>query len=176
MVEVPSGSFVMAAMRTIRRSLPHTKTMARAFVIDQHLLTNAELRRFVPMTSHRATAETPTAEDFPGADAADLVAGTLVFRATDEPAPVDDPRPWWYRPGANWLAGSRRAGERARREKSGTRFVPVSYEDALAYAGWAGEQLLTVIEWEYAARAGGPPTMYAQEDEFMPRTIDNNIK
>jgi formylglycine-generating enzyme required for sulfatase activity len=39
----------------------------------------------------------------------------------------------------------------------------VSYEDALAYAAWAGQQLPTEIEWEYAARAGGPPTMYAWE-------------
>ena len=75
------------------------------------------------------------------------------------------------------LAGGQpKGGGACSADKSGTRFVPVSYEDALAYAGWAGEQLLTVIEWEYAARAGGPPTMYAQEDEFMPRTIDNNIK
>ncbi len=45
----------------------------------------------------------------------------------------------------------------------------VSYEDALAYAAWAGKQPPTKIECEYPSRTGGPPTKSAWEDDFIPR-------
>ena len=169
MVELPSGSFVMGSDAHYPEESPAHEEHVAAFLIDQHPVTNAEFRRFVRDTGHCTTAETtPSAQDFPGADAADLVAGSLVFRATDGPVPLDDWRRWWHwTPGAHWRAPEGPGSALGGKERHPV--VHVSYEDALAYAAWAGKQLPTEIEWEYAARAGGPPTVYAWGDEFMPR-------
>ncbi len=66
-----------------------------AFLIDEHPVTNAEFHRFVKDTNHRTTAElAPSAEDFPDADPGDLTPGSLVFRPTPGPVPLDDWRRW----------------------------------------------------------------------------------
>jgi formylglycine-generating enzyme required for sulfatase activity len=139
-----------------------------AFEIDVHPVTNAEFRRFVADTGYLTTAESaPTAEDFPDAALEELVPGSLVFRATDGPVPLNDWRRWWsWEPGAGWQAPDGPAS--SLRGRGLHPVVHVSYEDALAYAVWAGKRLPTEVEWEYAARAGGPATPYAWGTQFMP--------
>ena len=44
----------------------------------------------------------------------------------------------------------------------------VAYEDAQAYAAWAGKALPTEAEWEYAARGGLEGAVFAWGDEFAP--------
>src|SRR5215204_885488 len=44
----------------------------------------------------------------------------------------------------------------------------VTYEDAEAYAAWAGKALPTEAEWEYAARGGLEGVAFAWGDEFAP--------
>jgi hypothetical protein len=46
--------------------------------------------------------------------------------------------------------------------------VQVSYEDALAYAKWAGKRLPTEAEWEFAARGGLEQATYTWGNEFAP--------
>jgi formylglycine-generating enzyme required for sulfatase activity len=166
---VPAGQFVMGSDAHYPEERPEHDEKVAGFWIDEHPVTNAEFRRFVLATGYRTTAETaPTTDDIPDADSADLVAGSLLFRPTSGPVPLDDWRRWWHwTPGANWRAPEGPGSSLAGRERHPV--VHVSYEDALAYAGWAGKELPTEIEWEYAARAGRARTAYAWGEDFMPR-------
>jgi formylglycine-generating enzyme len=169
MVAVPAGRFVMGSDDHYAEERPTHEERVAAFLIDEHPVTNAEFRRFVKATGYCTTAEiAPAAGDFPDADVADLVSGSLVFRATPGPVPLDDWRRWWHwTPGAHWRAPEGAGSNLGGRERHPV--VHVSFEDALAYAAWAGKELPSEVEWEYAARAGREATTYAWGMEFMPR-------
>lgn len=163
MVAVPAGSFLMGCDEAYPEERPARERAVAAFELDRHPVTNAEFRRFVKATGYVTTAECPP--DVPGADPAP---GSLVFTPSPAPVPLDDWTRWWrWQPGADW-----RHPEGPGSTLDGRQLHPVvhvSVEDARAYAVWAGKRLLTEVEWEYCARAGRPPTLYAWGDEFAPR-------
>ena len=169
MIAVPAGHFLMGSDDHYPEERPVHDERVAAFLIDEHPVTNAEFRRFVNETGHVTTAETaPAAEDFPDADPSDLVAGSLVFRPTARPVPLDDWRRWWHwTPGATWRTPEGPGSNLGGRERHPV--VHVSHEDALAYAQWSGKELPSEIEWEYAARAGREPTTYAWGMDYMPK-------
>ena len=138
------------------------------FTIDPHPVTNREFSGFVAATGYRTVAERkldPAA--FPGVPARRLAPGSLVFRTTRGPVDLRDFRQWWaWTPGASWRhpEGPRSAIA----DRLDHPVVHIAFEDAQAFADWAGKALPTEAEWEFSARGGLDGAEYAWGDEFAP--------
>jgi formylglycine-generating enzyme required for sulfatase activity len=169
MVWVPGGTFRMGSEDWYPEERPVHTVHVDAFWMDEHAVTVAEFRRFVKATGYVTVAERPLdPADYPDALPELLVPGALVFQRTSGPVDLDDVRNWWsYVPGASW---DHPGGP-------GTSIVgldrhpvtQVAWEDVEAYAAWAGKELPTEAEWEFAARGGLDQRTYAWGDEFAPR-------
>ncbi len=169
MVWVPGGTFLMGDDRFYPDEGPVRRVSVDGFWMDEHPVTNLEFQRFVRATGHVTVAErAPDPADYPGADPALLVPGSLVFHPTSGPVDLSDPRAWWsWVPGASWRHPRGPGSGLGGLERHPV--VQVAYEDAAAYAAWAGKELPTEAEWERAARGGLEGAVYAWGDEFAPR-------
>jgi sulfatase modifying factor 1 len=147
---------------------PVHRVAVDGFWIDRTEVTNDQFAAFVRATGHVTLAErTPTAAEFPDAPPENLVAGSVVFTPPSGPVPLDDHYRWWsYVKGANWRhPEGPKSGIDGRGDYP---VVQVSFEDAEAYARWAGKRLPTEAEWEFAARGGLQGKPYAWGDQLRP--------
>ena len=119
--------------------------------MDQYLVTNAEFERFVDATQYVTVAERgPDAAQYPGALLHMLVAGSVVFRQPSQRVDLRNHYNWWtYVPGASWRHPIGPESSLAGLENHPA--VHVAYEDVEAYATWAGKEIPTEAEWEFAA-------------------------
>jgi formylglycine-generating enzyme required for sulfatase activity len=175
---VSGGEFTMGTddPRSMPNERPGHRVRVGGFWIDEHPVTNAEFRRFVEATGYVTTAERkPEWEEIrkelpPGTPKPDdslLVPGSLVFTPPSHPVPLNDLKNWWtWTPGASWQHPEGPGSTIEGRESHPV--VQVSWEDAEAYAKWAGKRLPTEAEWEYAARGGLEGKRYPWGDEFRP--------
>jgi formylglycine-generating enzyme required for sulfatase activity len=152
--------------------MPDARPVHRVYVdgfwMDKTEVTNDQFEQFVNATGYVTIAEqTPRAEDFPGAPPENLVAGSTVFTPTAGPVPLANHYRWWrYEKGANWRHPL--GPQSDIRGKGNYPVVHVAYDDAVAYAKWAGKRLPTEAEWEFAARGGLSGKLYAWGDELKP--------
>jgi formylglycine-generating enzyme required for sulfatase activity len=169
MVWIPGGTFRMGSEDFYPEERPVHPVTVDGFWMDDHPVTVAEFRRFVKATGHVTLAEKPLdPADYPDADPDLLVPGSLVFQRTSGPVDLDHYRNWWsWVPGAQWRFPEGPGSNVAGRDRHPV--THVAFEDAVAYATWAGKELPTEAEWEFAARGGLDGATYAWGDEFAPR-------
>ena len=161
MLWIPGGEFWMGCEECgMPDALPvHLVTVA-GFWMDTTPVTNADFNRFVLATQYVTIAERkPDPREFPGVPPDKLVPGSIVFTPPAHAVPLDDFSQWWsYVPGANWRhpegPGSTLTG------LDNHPVVHIAFEDALAYAKWAGKRLPSEAEFEFAARGGLDRNLY----------------
>lgn len=168
MVRIVGGEFTMGSDAFYREERPARRVTAPDFWIDAHPVTSAQFAAFVDATGYITLAERqPDPALYPDADPALLCPGSLVFTQPASRVGLGDYRQWWaYVPGASWRHPQ---GPQSTLEGLDEHpVVHVTFEDASAYASWAGKSLPSEVEWEYAARGGLDGAAYPWGDEFAP--------
>jgi formylglycine-generating enzyme required for sulfatase activity len=139
---------------------PIRKVTLDPFYIDRYPVTNEAFTEFVRATGHQTEAE--------------RFGWSFVFQGHIPPESrawlVEDTvlgAEWWCKlRGADWRHPE--GPDSSITDRSHYPVVHVSWNDACAYAKWAGKRLPTEAEWEFAARSGLEQKLYPWGDELTP--------
>jgi formylglycine-generating enzyme len=142
MLFIKGGPFVMGTEDGMPFEAPAHKVSVRSFWMASHEVTVAEFARFVAATGYKTDAE-----KFGWSGAFDMNDGQ--WKKTQGAT-------WRHPDGPDSVAGDNEP------------VCQVSWNDAAAFAKWAGKRLPTEAEWEYAARGGLVQKEYAWGDQLRP--------
>ena len=167
MVFLAGGSFRMGSDRHYPEEAPTSQVTVERFWIDRTPVTNAQFEAFVTATGYLTLAErTPSREAYPDAPPELLRPASLVFTPTAGPVSLRDPSAWWRLTfDASWRRPAGPEGPAAAPDHPA---VHIAFEDAAAYAAWAGKALPSEAQWEFAARGGLEAADYAWGDALEP--------
>jgi formylglycine-generating enzyme len=169
MLWIPGGTFRMGSNEFYPEESPIHEVTVGGFWMDRFTVTNADFKRFVDATNYVTFAQRlPNPADYPGG-IPELLAnpGSVVFAKPTQRVDLRNHYNWWsYVLGADWRHPEGPDSSIDGRENHPV--VHVAFEDVEAYAKWAGKELPTEAEWEFAARGGLESKRYAWGDEFAP--------
>lgn len=176
---IPGGEFSMGSSveneglcgikGVTKDAVPIHQVYVDGFYMDKTEVTNDQFEAFVKATGYVTLAEKkPTQEEYPTAPIENLIAGSVVFTPTSSKVQLDNYMQWWtYKSGADWRHPE--GATSSIKGKGNYPVVQVSWEDAVAYAKWAGKRLPTEAEWEFAARGGKKGELYAWGNTLKPK-------
>jgi formylglycine-generating enzyme len=178
MVWIPGGEFTMGTddPDSMPDERPAHRVKLDGFFMDKTAVTNAQFQAFVEATGYVTVAERkPDWEEIkkqvppgtPKPDESVMVPGALVYTPPKHPVPLDNMAGWWkWTPGASWKSPEGPGSTLKGRENHPV--VQIAWDDAVAYAKWAGKTLPSEAQWEYASRGGLENKRFSWGNEFMP--------
>ncbi len=168
MVWIAGGEFEMGSNRHYPEEAPAHRVRVDGFWMDRFTVTNREFEAFVAATGYVTLAERPAnPADYPGAAPEMLAPSSIMFKKPPGPVDMANHYNWWvYVRGANWRRP--RGPASSIKKLADHPVVHVAYEDVEAYARWAGKEIPTEAEWEFAARGGLDGAEYVWGDELAP--------
>lgn len=179
MIWIPGGEFTMGCKEQTcaqEAMTPH-RVRVDGFWMDETEVTNAAFKKFVEATNYVTVAERPVdweeikKQSPPGTPKPpdeSLQPGSLVFTPPTNVVILNNYMQWWsWVNGADWRHPE---GPNSSIEgKENHPVVHIAYEDAQAYAKWAGKSLPTEAQYEFAARGGLDEKTFSWGDELNPQ-------
>jgi sulfatase modifying factor 1 len=165
MVWIPGGTFRIGSDDHYPEEAPARAVQVEGLWVCRTTVTNAAYTAFTAATGYRTVAERPlNPADFPGAPPENLAPGSMVFVRTPGPVDLRHLSQWWvWTPGACWRHPEGPGSDLVGRAEHPV--VHIAYEDAEAYAAWAGLTLPSEAQWEHAARGGLEGAAYTWGDD-----------